>query len=91
MFFVFLPVSTRVLFGVFGFLILATEILQYKVKLKLNKRLVYFLVLLLLIPFVALISIGINQTSDIEFIKPLYHLDYLLRMVLNVQLILIML
>ena len=67
--FVFLPVSTRVLFGVFGFLILATEILQYKIKLKLNKRLVYFLVLLLLIPFVALISIGINQTSDIEFIK----------------------
>lgn len=67
--FIFLPVSTRVLFGVFGFLILATEILQYKIKLKLNKRLVYFLVLLLLIPFVALISIGINQTSDIEFIK----------------------
>jgi len=67
--FVFLPVSTRVLFGIIGFIILAIEVLQYKVKLKLNKQLLYFLVLLFLIPFIALISIGINQTSDIEFVK----------------------
>jgi hypothetical protein len=67
--FVFLPVSTRVLFGVFGFIILAIEVVQYKVKLKLNKQLLSFLVLLFLIPLIALISIGINQTNDIEFIK----------------------
>lgn len=67
--FVFLPVSTRVLFGIFGFIILTIEVLQYKINLKLNKQLLYFLVLLFLIPFISLISIGINQANDIEFIK----------------------
>lgn len=67
--FVFLPVSTRVMFGIFGFIILVIKVLQYKVELTLNKQLFYFLILLFLILFVALISIGMNQTSDIEFIK----------------------
>lgn len=60
---------TRVMFGIFGFIILVIKVLQYKVELTLNKQLFYFLILLFLILFVALISIGMNQTSDIEFIK----------------------
>lgn len=65
----FLPISTRVLFGILGFLLLAIKIYQRKVKLVLSKKLFQFSTLLFLIPLVALISVHVNQTNDIEFIK----------------------
>lgn len=67
--FVFLPVSTRVLFGLLGFVILVLKVFQHKIKLSLDKKLFNFLILLFAIPFVSLISISINQTSDFEFMK----------------------
>lgn len=67
--FVFLPVSTRVLFGLSGFIILLLRIFLRKINLILDKKLFYFLILLFVIPLIALVSIGINQTNDIEFIK----------------------
>jgi hypothetical protein len=67
--FVFLPVSTRILFGLLGFIILVLKISQHKIKFTLDKRLFIFFILLFTILLISLVSIGINQTNDIEFIK----------------------
>lgn len=67
--FVFLPASTRLLYAMLGFIWLLLYLYQNKIHFLVNKKMLTLLILLFSIGFVSLISIGINGTTDIEFIK----------------------
>lgn len=67
--FVFLPVSTRLLYAILGFIWLLLYLYQNKTHFLMNKKMLTLLILLFSIGFISLLAIGINGTTDIEFIK----------------------
>ncbi len=67
--FSFLPFSTTVIFGIFGFLWFGLLVLQDKISFTINKHMMRFLILLISVGAVSMVSLAINSTRDIKFIS----------------------
>lgn len=67
--FSFLPFSSTVIFGIFGFLWLSLLLLQNKISFTINKYMMRFLILLFSVGIVSMVSLAINSTRDIKFIS----------------------
>lgn len=67
--FSFLPFSTTVIFGIFGFLWFGLLVLQDKISFTINKYMMRFLILLFSVGSVSMVSLAINSTRDIKFIS----------------------
>lgn len=68
--FIFLPISTRVLFGILGFILFIYMLLKNKQRIfKIDKKFMLFVLLLFSLGFISMISLVINNNIDIEFIK----------------------
>ena len=67
--FSFLPFSSTVIFGIFGFLWFGLLLLQNKISFTINKYMMRFSILLISVGIVAMVTLVINSTRDIKFIS----------------------